>query len=57
MQNTKYSPKDAILIEIRNLLDAEYNDYVKLLKASEQIVFRLNLSKPQPLPTGIESEQ
>ena len=57
MQMTKYTPKDAILIEIPNLIEAEFNDYVRLLEASEKVVFRLNLSKTKSLPTGIENEQ
>ena len=50
MQNTKLPPYDAFCSEIRscNLFEAEYTDYVNLLKngmTREQAVVKLKLSK------------
>ena len=60
MQNTELPPYDAFYSELRscNSLEAEYKDYVILLKSgltTEQAVVKLKLSKP--LPTGIENYQ
>ena len=60
MQNTEVPPYDAFYIKLRscNPLEAEYKDYVHLLKSGltrEQAVIKLKLSKPPP--TGIEIYQ
>ena len=60
MQNTELSPYDALYSKLRscNPLEAEYKDYVNLLKSrltTEQAVVKLKLSKPPP--TGIENYQ
>ena len=60
MQNTELSPYDAFYSKLRsyNPLEAEYTDYVNLLKSgltTEQAVIKLKLSKPPP--TGIEKYQ
>ena len=60
MQNTELPPYDAFYSKLRsgNLLEAEYTDYVNLLKSgltTEQAVVKLKLSKPPP--TGIENYQ
>ena len=60
MQNTELPPNDAFYSKLRscNPLEAEYTDYVNLLKSgltTEQAVVKLNLSKPPP--TGIENSQ
>ena len=59
-QKTELLPNDAFYSKHRscNTLEAEYRDYVNLLKsglATEQAVVNLKLSKP--LPTGIENYQ
>ena len=59
-QNTELSPYDAFYSKLRNCnpLEAEYTDYVNLLKSgltTEQVVVKLKLSKPTP--TGIENYQ
>ena len=58
MQNTELPPYDAFYSKLRscNPLEAEYTDYVNLLKSglsTEQAVVRLKLSKPPP--TRIEN--
>ena len=58
MQNTELPPYDAFYSKLRscNPLEAEYTDYVNLLKSglsTEQAVIKLKLSKPPP--TGIEN--
>ena len=60
MQNTELPPYDAFYSKFRscNPLEAEYTDYVNLLKSgltTEQAVLKLKLSKPPP--TGIENYQ
>ena len=60
MQNTELPPYDAFYSKLRscNTLEAEYTDYVNLLKSgltTEQAVVKLILSKPPP--TGIENYQ
>ena len=60
MQSTEFPPNDGFYSKFRsyNPLEAEYTDYVNLLKSgltTEQAVFKLKLSKP--LPTGIEKYQ
>ena len=60
MQITKLPPDDAFYSELRNCnpLEAEYADYVNLLKSrvtTKQAVVNLKLSKPPP--TGIENYQ
>ena len=60
MQNTELTPYDAFHSKLRrfNPLEAEYTDYVNLLKSgltTEQAVVKLKLSKPPP--TGIENYQ
>ena len=60
MQNKELSPYDTFYRKLRsgNPLEAEYMDYVNLLKSglnTEQAVVKLKLSKP--LPTGIENYQ
>ena len=60
MQNTELPPYDAFYSKLRscNPLEAEYTDYVNLLKSgltTEQAVVKLKLSKPPP--TGIENYQ
>ena len=60
MQNTLLPPNDAFYSKFRccNPLEAEYTDYVDLLKSgftTEQAVVKLKLSKPTP--TGIENYQ
>ena len=60
MQNTELPPYDAFYKKLRssNPLEAEYTDYVNLLKSgltTEQAVVKLKLSKPPP--TGIENYQ
>ena len=60
MQNTEIPPYDAFHSKLRscNPLDADYMDYVKLLKSgltTEQAVVKIKLSKPPPL--GIENYQ
>ena len=60
MQNTKHPPYDVFYTKCRscNPLEAEYTDYVNLLKnglTTEQAVVKLELSKPAP--TGIENYQ
>ena len=60
MQNTELLPYDAFYSELRscNPLEAEYTDYVNLLKCrltTEQAVVKLKLSKPPP--TMIENYQ
>ena len=58
MQNTELPPYDAFYSKLRssNPLEAEYTDYVNLLKSgltTEQAVVKLRLSKPPP--TGTEN--
>ena len=60
MQNTEFPPYDAFYSKLRscNHLEAEYTDYVNLLKSgltTEQAVVKLKLSKPPP--TGMENYQ
>ena len=60
MQDTELPPYDAFYSKLRscNPLEAEYKDYVNLLKSgltTEQAVVKLKLSKTPP--TGIESYQ
>ena len=60
MQKTELPPYDAFYSNLRscNLLEAEYTDYVDLLKnglTTEQAVVKLKLSKPPP--TRIEKYQ
>ena len=60
MQNTELPPYDAFYSKLRscNPLEAEYTDYVNLLKSgltTEQAVVKLKLSNPPP--TGIEKYQ
>ena len=60
MQNVELPPYDAFYSKLRscNPLEAEYTDYVNLLKSgltTEQAVVKLKLSKPPP--TGIENYQ
>ena len=60
MQNTELPPFVAFYSKVRscNPLEAEYTDYVNLLKSgltTEQAVVKLKLSKPPP--TGIENYQ
>ena len=60
MKKTELPPYDAFYSKLRscNPLEAEYKDYVNLLKsglATEQAVVKLKLSKPPP--TGIENYQ
>ena len=60
MQNTEFPPYDAFYSKLRscNPLEAEYTDYVNLLKSGltrEQAVVKLKLSKPPP--TGTENYQ
>ena len=60
MQNTELPPYEAFYSKLRtcNLLEAEYRDYVNLLKSgltTEQAVIRIKLSKSPP--TGIEIHQ
>ena len=60
MQNTEFPTYDAFYSKLRscNLLEAEYTDYVNLLRSgltTEQAVVKLKLSKPPP--TGIENYQ
>ena len=60
MQNKELLPYDAFYSKLRscNTLEAEYADYVSLLKSGltiEQAVLKLKLSKPPP--TGIENYQ
>ena len=60
MQNTELPPYDAFYSKLRssNTLEAEYTDYVHLLKSgltTEQAVVKLRLSKPPP--TGIGNYQ
>ena len=60
MQNTELPPYDAFYSKLRkgNPLEAEYTDYVNLLKSgltTEQAVIKLKL--PKPPPTGIETYQ
>ena len=60
MQNTELPPYDSFYSKLRscNPLEAEYTDYVNLLKSvltTEQAVVKLKLSKPPP--TGIENYQ
>ena len=60
MQNAELPPYDAFYSKLRscNPLEAEYTDYVNLLKSgltTEQAVVKLKLSKPPP--TGIENYQ
>ena len=60
MQNTDFPPYDAFYSKLRscNPLEAEYKDYVNLLKSgltTEQAVVKLKLSKLHP--TGIEIHQ
>ena len=60
MQNTELPSYDAFYSKLRNCnpLEAEYTDYVNLLKSgltTEQVVVKLKLSKPPP--TGIENYQ
>ena len=60
MQSTEFPPYDAFYSKLRisNPLEAEYMDYVNLLKSglnTEQAVVKLKLSKPPP--TGIENYQ
>ena len=60
MQNTEFTPYDAFYSKLRscNPLEAEYTDYVNLLKSgltTEQAVVKLKLSKPPP--TGMEIYQ
>ena len=59
-QNTELPPYDAFYSKLRSCkpLEAEYSDYVNLLKSgltTEQAVVKLKLSKPTP--TGIENYQ
>ena len=56
MQNTELPPYDAFHCKLRscNSLEAEYTDYVNLLKnrlTTEQAVVKLKLSKPPPSTT------
>ena len=58
LQNTEFPTYDAFYSKLRscNALEAEYTDYVNLLKiglTTEQAVVKLKLSKPPP--TGIEN--
>ena len=60
MQNTELPPYNALYSNFRNCnpLEAEYTDYVNLLKSgltTEQAVVKLKLSKPGPI--GIENYQ
>ena len=60
MQNTELPPNDAFYSKFRscNPLEAEYTDYVNLLKSwltTKQAVVKLKLSKTPP--TGIENYQ
>ena len=60
MQNTELPPFDAFYSKLHscNLLEAEYTDYVNLLKSglsTEQVVVKLKLWKTPP--TGIENYQ
>ena len=60
IQNTELPPDDAFYSNFRscNPLEAEYTDYVNLLKSEltrEQAVVKLKLSKPPT--TGIENYQ
>ena len=60
MQNTKLLPYNAFYSKQRscNHLEAEYRDYVNLLKSGlsrEKALVKLKLSKPAP--TGIENYQ
>ena len=60
MQNTELPPYDAFYSKLRscNPLQAEYTDYVNLLKSgltTEQAVVKLKLSKRPP--TGFEKYQ
>ena len=60
MQNSELPPYDAFYSKLRgcNPLEAEYTDYVNLLKkrlSTERAVVKLNFSKPPP--TGIENDQ
>ena len=60
LQNTELPPYDAFYSKHRgcNPLEAEYTDYVNLLKnglTTEQAIVKLKLSKPPP--TGIENYQ
>ena len=60
MQNTELPPFDAFYSKLRNCnpLEAEYTDYVNLLKSgltTERAVVKLKLSKPPP--TGLENYQ
>ena len=60
MQNTELPPFDTFYSKLRscNHLEAEYKDYVNLLKSgltTEEAVVKLKLSKPPP--TGIENFQ
>ena len=60
MKNTELPPYDAFYSKLRscNPLEAEYTDYVNLLKSgliTEQAVVKLKLSNPPP--TGIENYQ
>ena len=60
MQNNELPPYDAFYSKIRscNPLEAEYTDYVNLLKSgltTEPAVVKLKLSKPPPI--GIENYQ
>ena len=53
MQNTELPPYDASYSKLRsrNPLEAEYTDYVNLLKSgltTQQAVVKLKLSKPPP---------
>ena len=54
LQNTEPPPYDAFYSKLRscNTLEAQYTDYVNLLKSgltTEQAIIRLKLSKPPPL--------
>ena len=60
MQKTELPPYEAFYSKLRscNLLEAEYADYVNLLKkglTTEQAIGKLKLSKPPP--TGVENYQ
>ena len=60
MQKTEIPPYDASYSKLRsfNLVEAEYTDYVNLLKnglTTEEAVAKIKLSKPPP--TGIENYQ
>ena len=59
-QNAELPPYESFFCKFRgcNLLEAEYTDYVNLLKSgltTEQAVIKLKLSKPAPI--GIENYQ